>query len=177
MLTACQSNQKFPPIRTAVHVDLQRFSGDWYVIASTPTFIEKNAYAAIENYAPPVDGKVKTTFSFNANSFDGERKRYESTGFVRDDGSNAVWGMQFIWPIKAEYRIVFIDPDYQYTIIGRSKRDYVWIMSRESALAASVYNKLLKILVEEGYDINKLRIVPQKDGPAKDKKKALISFQ
>ena len=80
----------------------------------------------------------------------------------------AYWGMQFIRPIKAEYRIIFVDPDYQYTIIGRSKRDYVWIMSRKSALAPSVYNMLLQILVEEGYDKNKLRIVPQNDGPAKD---------
>ena len=124
MLSSCQTNEPFPPIRTAENVDLDRFSGDWFVIASIPTFIEKNAYSAIESYAPPVDGKIATTFSFNEGGFDGERKIYNPTGFISDDDSNAVWGMQFIWPIKAEYRIVIVDPDYQYTIIGRNKRDF-----------------------------------------------------
>jgi apolipoprotein D and lipocalin family protein len=46
--------------------------------------------------------------------------------------SNAVWGMQFIWPFKAEYRIIFLSEDYSRTVIGRSKRDYVWIMAQQS---------------------------------------------
>ena len=33
--------------------------------------------------------------------------------------------MQFVWPIKAEYLIVYLDEDYSKTVIGRSKRDFV----------------------------------------------------
>ena len=29
--------------------------------------------------------------------------------------SNAVWGMQFIWPIKAEYVVVYLSDDYSQT--------------------------------------------------------------
>ena len=86
---------------------------------------------------------------------------YHPTAFIREGSGNAVWGMQFVWPIKAEYRIVYLDTDYQFTIIGRSKRDYVWLMAREPIIAETDYDRLLKIIAEEGYDLGKIRRVPQ----------------
>ena len=68
--------------------------------------------------------------------------------------------MQFVWPIKAEYRIVYIDPGYEFTIIGRSKRGYVWLMAREPVIADADYDRLLRIIGEEGYDLDKIRLVP-----------------
>ena len=162
LISSCKSASVLPPIRTAESVDLSRFAGDWYVIANIPTFIETQAYNAIESYSEPLDGKVETTFSFNKGGFDGERKIYHPTAFIREGTGNAVWGMQFVWPIKAEYRIVHVDPDYQFTIIGRSKRDYVWLMARDSVIADVDYDRLLGIIEEEGYDLGKIRLVPQK---------------
>lgn len=161
LLGGCNSARDLDPIRTAESVDLGRFAGDWYVIANIPTFIETEAYNAIESYSEPVDGKIDTTFSFNKGSFDGARKVYRPTGFVREGTGNAVWGMQFIWPIKAEYRIVYVDRDYRFTIIGRSKRDYVWLMAREPDIADVDYEHLLRIVAEQGYDLSKIRRVPQ----------------
>ena len=159
MLSACASA---PPIRTVDYVDLERFMGDWYVIANIPTFIEAGAHNAVESYALNDDGTIDTTFTFNADSFDGEQKHYNPRGFVRDNKSNAEWGMQFIWPFKAEFLIVYLDEDYSRTIIGRSKRDYVWIMAREPALAEDEYEEMLAVLREEGYDISRIEKVPQR---------------
>ena len=161
-LFGCQSTNEVNPIRTEDYVDLQRFAGDWYVIASIPTFLEKEAYDAVESYSAPNNGRVETTFAFNKGGFDGTRKVYRPTGFVRDDGSNAVWGMQFVWPFKAEYRIVYVDDDYQQTIIGRSKRDYVWIMARTPQIPDADYAKHLALLAAEGYDTVKIRKVPHR---------------
>jgi apolipoprotein D and lipocalin family protein len=135
--------------------------GDWYVIANIPTFIEKDAYNAIESYQLDDDGTVATTFSFNKGSLDGSLKEYHPRGFIRDKKSNAVWGMQFVWPFKAEYRIIFLSDDYSKTVIGRSKRDYVWIMAREPAIPDEEYDAILGFLQEQGYDIKKLQKVPQ----------------
>jgi apolipoprotein D and lipocalin family protein len=158
MISACSS---YPPIRTAEQVDIPRFMGDWYVIANIPTFIEKGAHNAVESYSRNDDGTIATTFSFRADSFDGEKKIYHPTGFIRDNESNAIWGMQFIWPIKADYRIVYVDDNYTHTIIGRLKRDYVWIMARTPEISDTTYNKLVSILKQEGYDISQLQTVPQ----------------
>jgi apolipoprotein D and lipocalin family protein len=156
------------PIRTADHVDLERFMGDWYVIACIPTFLERDAWNAVESYRLLDDGRIATTFSFNAGGPRGERKTYHPTGFVRDRASNAVWGMRFIWPIKADFRIVYVDPDYQHTVIGRNKRDYVWIMARTPQIPPAEMENLVNIVAAQGYDTTKLRPVPQQWGDPPD---------
>jgi apolipoprotein D and lipocalin family protein len=159
--TGCQTMK---PIHTVEKVDLERFMGDWYVIASIPTFIEKDAFNAIESYRLDDDGTVATTFTFNKGSYDGPVKEYNPRGFIRDQQSNAVWGMQFVWPFKAEYRIIFLSDDYTQTVIGRTKRDYVWIMARESTIPADDYERILEFIRGQGYDLEKLRQVPHGAG-------------
>jgi apolipoprotein D and lipocalin family protein len=61
-LGACAGNQA--PLATVDQVDLERFMGDWYVIANIPTFLEKGAHNAVENYALNDDGSIATTFTF-----------------------------------------------------------------------------------------------------------------
>jgi apolipoprotein D and lipocalin family protein len=152
------------PIHTVESVDLKRFMGDWYVIASIPTFIETDAYNAVESYKLAEDGTIETTFRFNKGGFDGAEKTYKPRGFIQDRQSNAVWGMQFIWPFKAEYRIIYLSNDYERTIIGRTKRDYVWIMARKPWIPEEDYKRLVKFLTEQGYESAKLRRVPH--GPS-----------
>ena len=163
-----QSCRQGPPIRQAEQVDLDSFMGDWYVIANIPTFIEKGAHNAVESYAKAEEDVIDTTFSFNKNSFDGKKKVYNPTGFVKDDPSNAVWGMQFLWPFKSEYIIVYVDPGYEYTIIGRTKRDYLWIMAREPQIPEAALEKLIQIAVDEGYDRAQIMKVPQQWDTAAD---------
>ena len=160
IVTAC-GGMSVKPISTVEHVDLNKFMGDWYVIANIPTFIETEAYNAIESYAMNDDGSIKTTFTFRKGSFDGDLKQYNPTGFIRDKQSNALWDMQFIWPFKAEYRVIYLDKDYDITIIGRSKRDYVWIMARAPEISDDVYQSLLNFIAEQGYDISLVQKIPQ----------------
>ncbi len=140
---------------------LDRFMGDWYVIAVIPTLIEKEAYNAIENYSQNEDGSITTTFTYNKGAFDGPLKTYQPKGFVKEGTGNAEWGMQFIWPIKAEYLITYLDDNYENTIISRNARDYVWIMSRKPVIDEAVYLKLTAIVANQGYDMSKLRKAPQ----------------
>jgi len=83
---------------------------------------------------------------------------------VRDTASNAVWDMQFVWPFKSEYRIILLTTDYSQTVVGRTKRDYVWIMARTPSLPEGDYRKILQFLEQEGYDIGQVKKVPQKPG-------------
>jgi apolipoprotein D and lipocalin family protein len=154
-----------PSIQTVPYVDLRRFMGDWYVIANIPTFVEKDAYNAVESYRLEADGTIATTFTFRKGSFNGDLQRHQPRGFVFDTQSNAVWGMQFIWPFKGDFRIVYLNSDYTQTVIGREKRDYVWIMAREPAIAESDYRHILELLAREGYDTAQIQKVPQRWGP------------
>lgn len=162
LLGGCSAS--LPPLSTEPQVDLPRFMGDWYVIANIPTAIERGAHNAVESYRLDTDGTIATTFTFRDGGFDGEVKTYNPRGFVRDKTSNAVWGMRFIWPIKADYRIVYVSPDYQRTIIGREKRDNVWIMARTPQIDDADFADLRARVVREGYDPAKLELVPQRWG-------------
>lgn len=147
-----------PPVDS---VNLDRFMGDWYVIANIPTFIEREAYNAVESYELDSKGNIPTTFRFNKGGFDGPLKTYNPKGFIKDSDNNAVWGMQFIWPIKADYRIVHLSDDYQQVIIGRNARDYVWVMARTPQISDSDYLALVQKVEDLGYDTSDLRKVPQ----------------
>ena len=161
MLTACSATN---PIRTVPQVDLERFMGDWYVIANIPTFIERDAHNAIESYELIEPRRVATTFTFNKGSFEGPLKTYTPTGFVRDDPSNAVWGMQFVWPIKADYRVIYLNDDYTQTVIGRNKRDFVWIMARTPSIPERDYDVIIDTIAGLGYDVGKIQKVPHEQG-------------
>ncbi len=157
VLTGCQS---LPPIQTVPQVDLPRFMGQWYVIAAIPTFIEKDPHNPIEEYKANIDGSIATTFSFHQGGFNGPFKIYHPTGFVVPDSGNAEWKMQFVWPFKSEYLIVYLSDDYQHTIIARNKRDYVWLMSRSPNMDTQTYSDLVAKIKAMGYDISKLRVFP-----------------
>ena len=149
------------PMPTVAEVDLDRFMGDWYVIANIPTRIERGAHNAVENYRLDADGTIATTFTFRDGSFSGERRVYRPRGFVRNPESNAEWGMQFLWPFKADYRIVYLDPDYRMTIIARKQRDYVWLMARTPQISDAEYARMADRVAELGYDTSLLQRVPQ----------------
>lgn len=159
LLSGCAS--ALPKLKPVEKVDLERFMGPWYVIACIPTLIETEAYNAIEKYSLLPNGTIDTVFTFNKGSFDGPLKKYNPRGFVVDNVNNSRWKMQFIWPFKSEYLITYLDEDYTQTIIGRNKRDYFWIMARTPQIPEADYERLLNILKEEGYDVTKVRKVPQ----------------
>ena len=159
VLSACASTP--PTIPPVANVDLQRFMGDWYVIAHIPSLPERKAFNAIESYRLDDEGRIRTTFRFRKGSFDAPLKTMEPVGRVVPGTNNAVWDMQFVWPIQAEFVIVDLSADYSQTVIGRSKRDYLWIMARTPSIAEADYTALVEKAKALGYDTSKLRKVPQ----------------
>ena len=160
IMTGCSTS--LPPLKTVEKVDIKRFMGPWYVIACIPTFIETESYNGIESYRLEPDGSIDTVFTFNKGGFDGPPRRYNPRGFIVDSVNNSTWGMRFVWPFKAEYLITYLNEDYSQTIIGRTKRDYVWIMARAPRIPEADYQRLVRELAGQGYDIARLRKVPQR---------------
>jgi apolipoprotein D and lipocalin family protein len=160
LIAACAA--KGPKMETVDYVDLERFMGDWYVIANIPTFLEEGAHNAVETYSLNDDGTIDTTFVFHEGDFDGELKEHNPKGFVLNEETNAHWGMRFIWPIKADYRIVYLDDAYTQTVIARQKRDYLWIMARTPQIPAEDYQRLVDFAGSIGYDTSKIQRVPQR---------------
>ena len=169
-LAGCQASSAPEPLRAIDRpIELERFMGDWYVIAHIPTFIEDEAYNGVQNYRLAEDGTIATTYTFNEGGFDGPRKTYYPRGFIHNQQTKAEWRMQFAWPLwnkglpaKAAYLITYLDDTYETTIIGVPDRSYVWIMARTKTLTEKRYQELVAWLAQSGHDVTTLRRVPQR---------------
>jgi len=161
MSVSCTTIGTRPPHTLAPSVNLPQFMGDWYVIASIPVWLERDSYNGKESYRLDEQQRIRTTYTFNKGGFDGPRKRYHPVARVHDHQTSAEWRMQFLWPFKAAFLIHFVADDYSTTIIGEPKLEHVWIMARTPQIPEEVYAALVQRTDALGYDVSKLRRVPQ----------------
>ena len=138
-------------------VDLDRFMGTWYVHGYTPTAIDGDAYNPTETYVRGADGRIETTYRFNAGGFDGKEKVYHPTGRVFDSESNAEWRMTFFGLITSPYLILYVNGDYTQTVIGHPNRDLAWIMTRSPQIEETTYETLRQELERRNFNLSKLQ--------------------
>lgn len=161
-MTGCASLGGHPPPALAPHVDVPRFMGDWYVLASIPLWPERNAYNGVESYRLDERGRILTTYTFRQGGFDGPLKTFRPVGTVHNRATGAEWRMQFLWPFSAAFLIHYVADDYSTTIIGEPDLDNVWIMARTPSIPEEAYEDLVGRAKGIGYDMSKLRRVPQR---------------
>jgi apolipoprotein D and lipocalin family protein len=87
--------------------------------------------------------------------------------FVVKGSSNAKLRVQFFWPFRGDYYIIGLAEDYSWAIVGHPTRKYLWILSRDSFIPTHTYNYILKVIGEQGYDVNRLAKTPQNCDSAK----------
>jgi len=46
-------------------------------------------------------------------------------------------------------------------VIGVPSRKYLWIMARDSSLPYDIYQSILTKVKKQGYDLDKIQMVPQ----------------
>ena len=163
LFSACVTASKDYKEQTVDQVDLPRFMGKWYVIASIPTIFEKNATNAVETYTLKRDGTIDVDFRYHKNTVDGPLKVMTQQAFVIDKETNAYWKIRPLWPFLFDYLVIDLESkDYSYTVIGRPNKQNLWIMAREPSLSEKVYNSILTKVEAMGYDLNAIIKVPQK---------------
>ncbi len=162
-LTGCASSGKGSgqPLRTVAHVDLNRYMGDWYVIANIPYFAEKDCVDSIESYALRPDGKIDNWFTYRKGSFDAPQKKFTALATVKNKTTNAEWRVKFFGLVTADYLVLDLDPQYRWTVVGHPSRNYGWIMARSKTLPDGTYNGILQRLKAAGYDPARFVKVPQ----------------
>jgi apolipoprotein D and lipocalin family protein len=164
---ACTSTGPAPLTGRAEPIDLPRFMGDWYVIAFIPIDIpilgEAGAHNGVESYQLEPDGSIATTYRFRDGAFDGPAKVMEPRARVANPPVNSEWKMKFAWFLPAgDYLVLSVDEAYQRTIIGVPDRRWVWLMARTPEISATDYDAMVSSIRDLGYDLTKLRRVPQR---------------
>jgi apolipoprotein D and lipocalin family protein len=159
MLAACQTAN--PPLNVIDEIDLDRYVGRWYEIASFPQRFQRGCVATTTNYTRLDDGRIRVENECRDGSFGGDLRRAEGVAWVADpDGSQAKLKVQFFWPFSGDYWIIELDPGYRYAVVGHPSRDYLWILARTPTMDPAVYETLLGRIEAQGYDLERLKRTP-----------------
>ena len=155
------------PVVSVPSVDLARYSGKWFEIASFPMFFQRNCvgdttaeYAAKPNGDISVHNRCRTSSGFDAAT---------GNATLVDGFGNSRLKVSFFWPFKADYWIIGLDPAYRWAVVGNPNRKYLWVLSRSAQLPPALLEAALASASQQGFDLNQLRYtaqaVPGKDFP------------
>jgi apolipoprotein D and lipocalin family protein len=159
-LAGCQTAN--PPLQVVDEVDLARYLGRWYEIASFPQRFQEGCVATTAHYSLRDDGRIRVENACRDGSFDGDLRRAEGVAWVVDPAaSSAKLKVQFFWPFRGDYWIIELDPDYRHAVVGHPSRDYLWILARTPTMDAADYAALLARIEAHGYDLARLKATPQ----------------
>ena len=134
-----------------VALDLNRYLGEWYEIARFDHSFERGVEQAKANYTQNADGTIKVV---NSGIKDGKPKTAIGKGKRTD--TPALLRVSFFGPFYADYRVMLIDKDYTYALVGSGSADYLWILSRTSGLSETAKSELLAEARRRGYDTDRL---------------------
>lgn len=148
---------KLNPLRTVDRVDLGRYTGTWYEIASFPQSFQKGCTGTTATYSLQKSGEIEVFNRCNLDVLDGAEK--SATGWARvvDTNSNARLKVSFFRPFWGDYWIIDLGPNYEFAVVGHPGRDYLWVLSRTPKMSDSVYAGILERLREQQYQVERLR--------------------
>jgi apolipoprotein D and lipocalin family protein len=147
-------------------IDLERYTGKWYEIASFPQHFQRGCVASSATYSLREDGRIDVLNECRDESFDGRLRQAEGVAWVVDPSeSMAKLKVQFFWPFSGDYWIIALDPDYQYSVIGHPSREYLWILSRTPTMELEQYERVLEQIESQGYTLDRLNRTPQLPEP------------
>ena len=148
-------------LQTVSNVDLNRYLGKWYEIASYPQRFQKGCHCTTAEYTLSDKDFVVVENRCNRDSINGKQSYIKGKAFVVKNSGNAKLKVQFFWPFKGKYWIIDLANDYSYAVVSHPNKKYLWILSRTSKLNDTVYNKIISRLKEKDFDLTKLKVTVQ----------------
>ncbi len=154
MLSACT---EYKAVTVTKPVDLQRYAGKWYEIASFPTHFNSECSCTTITYGVhrhhiDVENTCYTVVKHKKHTRTIEGKASPIPG-----SGNSHWSIEFYWPLKANYWIVYVSDDYQYALVAEPSKNYLWILARTPKIDPQVYESLLERLRRLGFDLELLK--------------------
>jgi apolipoprotein D and lipocalin family protein len=162
--TSTTTRLRLAELRTVPHVDLERYVGTWYDIASFPQRFQRGCTGTTATYTIRPDGKIDVVNRCRDRSLTGKERVAKGRARVVDRSTNAKLKVSFFRPFWGDYWIIDLGPSYEYAVVGHPGRDYLWILSRKPTMDSAVYEGILGRLREQGYEVERLERTLQPAG-------------
>jgi apolipoprotein D and lipocalin family protein len=152
LIQGCSSH---PPLPVVDFVDLERYQGRWYEIASFPLRPQKNCTNTYAQYTLK-EGEIEV-YNHCIDSTNGKVKDITGKAYPESEGSTSKLRVKFFKFFSAPYHILALDTiDYQYALVGTPSREYLWILCREQQMAPEQFNALVLKATDLGFDVSRL---------------------
>jgi len=151
-LNSCKTSKELVTVK---EVDIDKYLGTWYEIARLPNSFEKDMKCVTATYSMKDNGKIKVLnkgFKTTKNKF----STAKGVAWVPNSDFPAQLKVSFFWPFAGNYFIIELDDNYNYALVGDPSRKYLWILSRTPELEESIYNELITIANNNGFETETL---------------------
>ncbi len=155
------SNANSQILQTVPIVDLNRYAGKWYEIASYPQRFQKGCTCTTAEYTATDKGYIIVENRCNKASVNGKQSYIKGKAFVEKNSGNAKLKVQFFWPFRGKYWIIDLAEDYSYAVVSEPNKKYLWILSRTPKMDEITYQQITNRLKEKGFDLIKLQKTKQ----------------
>lgn len=142
-----------PEPKTAKQVNLLRYMGAWYEIASFPNRFQRGCQCTHVHYHLE-DGSMRIV-----------NRCYKGPNRVLDEARGKAWPtdktnsklkVQFFWPFTGDYWILAVSPRYRWALVGSPDRDYLWILARSRHLSRQQYRYIVNLARRQGFEVSHL---------------------
>jgi apolipoprotein D and lipocalin family protein len=144
------------PLATVPSVDLEKYMGRWYEIASFPQSFQKGCHCTTAEYSMTDKGYVRVVNTCRKDSAEGKVKKANGKAFIVAGSGNAKLRVQFFWPFRGDYWIIDLAPDYSYAVVGEPGRKYLWILGRTPTMDEALYQEIVARTAAKDFDVSKL---------------------
>ena len=148
-------------LQTVPSVDLKKYSGKWFEIASYPQRFQKGCHCTTAEYTLSEKGYVIVENRCNRDSVNGKQSYIKGKAFVEKDSGSAKLKVQFFWPFKAKYWIIDLADDYSFAVVSHPNKKYLWILSRTPKMDDTVYQEIILRLKSKGFNLAVLQKTEQ----------------
>lgn len=149
-------------IQTVDQVDLERYSGVWYEIASLPTWFAKDLVCVTATYNLQEDGKIEVINQGYKGSPDGKLDKITGTAWIPNPEESGQLKVSFFPLISSQYNIITLDEEnYSYAMVTGNNYKFLWILSRTPQMDQDIYNSLIQQADDWGYEVDNIILTTQ----------------
>ena len=160
-LAGCASGPGTPaaPLPTVASVDLARYAGAWYEVASLPNRFQKQCVADTQARYRPVGDEIEVRN--RCRTADGTVEDITGIAKVVPGSGNAKLRVSFFRPFYGDYWILAFGPDQRWVLVGEPGRRFGWVLSRTPEMAAADLAAALDRAQALGFERGAFRLTPQ----------------
>ena len=155
-------SQRHAPLETVPEVDLNRYEGKWYEIASIPQRFTRGCHCTTAVYTlNAAEGYVEVYNACYKGGPGGKQSKIKGKAFPVAGSNNSKLKVQFFWPLRGDYWILELDPDYRFAMVGSPDRETLWFLSRTPTLEKAIYDLLVQQARSKGFPVAQLELMDQ----------------